>query len=309
MKRTLISILCITSLLFLLSGCGSQEDASGQGSTEIRPKESVTAEAATQAASGNTKSDESVKATSAGDTKSDSKNQSLISEEEAKAIALKDAGVSENEVTKIRVKLDDDDGIQEYEVEFYVGNKEYDYDINASTGEILKKDMEIEDDFNDSGSSGKSAQAAVSEEEAKAIALKDAGLKETDVTGIRIKLEEDDGVLEYEVDFYAGNKEYDYDIDASTGKILSKDMEIEDDFQNNGGSGNSAQTAVTEAEAKKIALAKVPDATEKNIRIHLDYEDGKPVYEGSIVYGGMEYDFEIDASSGTILEWEQEKED
>lgn len=226
MKRTLISILCITSLLFLLSGCGSQEDASGQGSTEIRPKESVTAEAATQAASGNTKSDESVKATSAGDTKSDSKNQSLISEEEAKAIALKDAGVSENEVTKIRVKLDDDDGIQEYEVEFYVGNKEYDYDI-----------------------------------------------------------------------------------DASTGKILSKDMEIEDDFQNNGGSGNSAQTAVTEAEAKKIALAKVPDATEKNIRIHLDYEDGKPVYEGSIVYGGMEYDFEIDASSGTILEWEQEKED
>lgn len=211
MKRTLISILCITSLIFLLSGCGSQAGTSGQDSTEVRPKESVTAEAATQAAA-------------AGDTKAD--NNSLISEEEAKAIALKDAG-----------------------------------------------------------------------------------LKESDVTGIRVKLEEDDGILEYEVDFYAGNKEYDYDINASTGEIISKDMDIDDDFQNNSSSGTSNQPSVTEAEAKKIALAKVPEATEKDLRMHLDYEDGKQVYEGSIVYGGMEYDFEIDANSGTILEWEQEKED
>lgn len=211
MKRTLISILCITSLIFLLSGCGSQAGTSGQDSTEVRPKESVTAEAATQAAA-------------AGDTKAD--NSSLISEEEAKAIALKDAGIKESEVTNIRVKLEKDDGVQEYEVDFYAGNKEYDYDINASTGEII-----------------------------------------------------------------------------------SKDMDIDDDFQNNSSSGTSNQPSVTEEEAKKIALAKVPEATEKDLRMHLDYEDGKQVYEGSIVYGGMEYDFEIDANSGTILEWEQEKED
>lgn len=225
MKRTIISILCITSLVLLLSGCGSQTGTSGtQGSTEVRPKESVTAEAGTQAPAEGAKTEETAKETSiAKETGADS--SSLITEEEAKAIALKDAGITEDKITGIRIKLEKDNGIQEYEVEFYVENKEYDYDINASTGEII-----------------------------------------------------------------------------------GMDMDIDNDFRNNGSSGSSSQTAITEVEAKKIALAKVPDATENDIRIHLDYEDGIQVYEGSIVYGGMEYDFEIDASSGTILEWEQERD-
>lgn len=75
-------------------------------------------------------------------------------------------------------------------------------------------------------------------------------------------------------------------------------------------SGNSvtdARISLSEEEAVKLALEKVPQASKDNIRIHLDYEDGKPVYEGSIVYKGVEYDFEIDAATGTILEWEQER--
>ena len=76
--------------------------------------------------------------------------------------------------------------------------------------------------------------ARISEDEAKEIVLKDAGVSEKDISGIRIKLEKDDGIWQYEVDFYAGDKEYDYDIDADTGKILSKDMEIDDDLYWNG---------------------------------------------------------------------------
>ena len=71
-------------------------------------------------------------------------------------------------------------------------------------------------------------------DEAKEIVLKDAGVSEKDISGIRIKLEKDDGIWQYEVDFYAGDKEYDYNIDADTGKILSKDMEIDDDLYWNG---------------------------------------------------------------------------
>ena len=141
----------------------------------------------------------------------------------------------------------------------------------------------------------------ISEEEAKAIALKDAGLTE-EVSGIRVKLETDDGVQEYEVDFYAGYKEYDYDIDAQTGEIRSKDMDIDDDFNKT----KSVKTAVTEEEVKKIVLEKVPQAAEKDIRMHLDYDDGRTIYEGSVVSNGVEYDFEIDVDSGKILEWEEE---
>ncbi|MGN0293322.1 MAG: PepSY domain-containing protein [Lachnospiraceae bacterium] len=148
--------------------------------------------------------------------------------------------------------------------------------------------------------------ARISENEAKEIALKDAGVSEKDISGIRIKLEKDDGIWQYEVDFYAGDKEYDYDIDADIGKILSKDMEIDNDFRKSGAE-QSAGISLSEEEAVKLVLEKVPQASKDNIRIHLDYEDGKPVYEGSIVYKGVEYDFEIDAATGTILEWEQER--
>lgn len=150
-----------------------------------------------------------------------------------------------------------------------------------------------------------SGGAIISEDEAKSIALKDAGVKEKELSGIRIKLETDDGIQEYEVDFYADNKEYDYDIDAVTGEIRSKDMDVDDDFRWKASSSSSGAT-ISEAKAKKIALKKVSGATENDIRLHLDNDDGRKVYEGSIIYNEREYDFEIDANSGDILEWEEE---
>ncbi|MDY4971119.1 MAG: PepSY domain-containing protein [Lachnospiraceae bacterium] len=74
-----------------------------------------------------------------------------------------------------------------------------------------------------------------------------------------------------------------------------------------GTESSTSASRISEEKAKEIALKKVPQAAEENIRIHLDYENGKPVYEGSIVYDGIEYDFEIDAATGTILEWEEER--
>ena len=46
-----------------------------------------------------------------------------------------------------------------------------------------------------------------------------------------------------------------------------------------------------------------------NIRIEQEYDDGVYKYEGELSYEGMEYDFEIDANSGTFLEWTEEKQD
>ena len=48
-------------------------------------------------------------------------------------------------------------------------------------------------------------------------------------------------------------------------------------------------------------------ATQKDIyEWKFDYDDGRPEYEGKIIYGGTEYDFTIDASSGAVIEWEAE---
>ena len=60
-------------------------------------------------------------------------------------------------------------------------------------------------------------------------------------------------------------------------------------------------------EVQSIALAKVPGAASKHItKLKLKLNDGSYVYEVEIVYDNIEYDFEIDAYSGTILSWESE---
>ena len=77
--------------------------------------------------------------------------------------------------------------------------------------------------------------------------------------------------------------------------------------------GNDTQKAqsgngqISLEEARDIALARVEGATASNISIELDHDDGWYVYEGEIFYNGMEYEFEIDASSGNILKWEEDR--
>ena len=67
---------------------------------------------------------------------------------------------------------------------------------------------------------------------------------------------------------------------------------------------------LSEEDAKQIALAKVPGATAQDIRdFHTDYDHSKLKYEGEIYYENIEYDFEIDANTGEILEWDVEPVD
>ncbi len=74
--------------------------------------------------------------------------------------------------------------------------------------------------------------------------------------------------------------------------------------------GNSSQsTNITAERAKEIALEKVPGAKTEDIRkFKKDRDDGRYVYEGEILYNKTEYDFEIDAQSGEIISWDQERE-
>jgi len=68
----------------------------------------------------------------------------------------------------------------------------------------------------------------------------------------------------------------------------------------------NATAGITEAEAKTLVLERVEGATEADVWMKLDREDGRLVYEGQIIYNAMEYDFEIDANDGTFYSWEVE---
>lgn len=70
---------------------------------------------------------------------------SRITKEEAIDIALKDAGFTKDQVTRLRAEFDYDDGRPEYEVDFHQDRYEYDYEIHAESGKILSKDKDLDD--------------------------------------------------------------------------------------------------------------------------------------------------------------------
>ena len=152
-----------------------------------------------------------------------------ITESEAFEIALKDAGFKEEEVSIRKLGLEIDDGVEKIEVEFTKDNMEYDYDIDAKTGAILSKDNEIEADSTELATEYADG-AKISDLEALDIVIKDAGISKDDITSSSAiaGIDDDDGVLEYDVEIHVGNMEYSYDIDAVTGAIRDKSAEIDD---------------------------------------------------------------------------------
>lgn len=146
------------------------------------------------------------------------------------------------------------------------------------------------------------ASGEITEEEAKAIAFQNAQVAPEAVTAIRVKKDIDDGISVYDVEFYVQNKEYDYEIQAADGAILSVDYEVEEDFQ----TGANTAGVISEAEAKQIVLSRLPEATEQNIYIRLDTDDGIQEYEGEVVVNNTKYEFEINAQTGELTNWEQD---
>ncbi len=150
--------------------------------------------------------------------------------------------------------------------------------------------------------SPENSSVSITSDEAEANAISHAGFSADQVTVVKNKLDYEDGQAVYEVEFYAGeNQEYDYEIDAGTGAVLSLDYDAEHYAPASG-------TPVTAEEARKLALSKVSGASDGDIfEFETDYDDGGTKYEGKIIFEGAEYQFEIDAANGSFLSWEFEK--
>lgn len=259
----------------------------------------------------------------------------LLTKEEAEAIALKDAGFTAQQVTALRTEYDLDDGVKEYEVEFRSGDWEYDYTIHAETGAILSTDKELDPKPTQpdptvpqtpEGTEPIPSEPTVpaekptepeyiSAEKAENIALSGAGLKRDDVRFERTELDTDDGVPHYEVEFDYKGWEYDYEIHAVTGAVLSAPKETRppdhEIIATDPVVTEPAADKLTAKEAENIALnhAGLKREDVRFERTEYDLDDGVPEYEVEFYADGWEYSYEIHAGTGTILSSDKEYDD
>lgn len=156
--------------------------------------------------------------------------------------ALAHAGVSRNDIYDLEIELDREDGRLEYEVEFDTRSYEYEFDIDAYTGQILDYERDHNDDDDDrhrpaptqatqaptQATTQATTRGRLSQDEAINIALNHAGLTRSQVRFDDIELDEDDGYLIWEIEFDAGNYEYEYEINARNGSIIEWEREYDD---------------------------------------------------------------------------------
>ena len=179
-----------------------------------------------------------------------------INAEKAAAIALENAGVTQEDVVKLSSKYDQEEGKNVFEVGFYAKDFEYDYIVAASDGVIIEAKREVmdSDDYKDAGLEDPNAKTETKKEsssstntdftssqqstssssyigtdKAKSIALKKAGLSSKDVNFTKAKLDKDDGVYVYEIEFVSSTYEYEFEINAKSGKIIDYDVDDIDD--------------------------------------------------------------------------------
>lgn len=174
----------------------------------------------------------------------------------ARALVVVEAYVGTQALSSVSAEVDAElnETPAHYEVELTTAFGEFDYIVDAFTGEILRGERDILSQTTAAPAEPLSPAAealpatptpsvsaapaipapstpAVSDigsARAKAIALEHAGLDESEVKRLTTERDYDDGRLEYEVEFFAGGAEYDYTIDAGSGRILEYDREFDD---------------------------------------------------------------------------------
>lgn len=194
----------------------------------------------------------------------------------------------------------------------------YEVDVNKTTQKVIS--FESESQYNMG-----STQVTLEEEAIKNIVLKE--IPQAQFT--KIELDFDNGLQEYEVSFYTTDALGKYKINPQNGMILEREIKFVDIIipQNSTTQTSGlmpviqtptvqtpvvqtpaaqppaqASTIISVEQAKQIAAAKAPNAT--IYKIKLDNDDGRLIYEGEMKEGYIEYEFEIDAQTGAILDWD-----
>lgn len=164
----------------------------------------------------------------------------IINADEAKKLAFSHAGVAEErDVLDIEIELGKENEKTVYEIEFSYKGYEYNYDIDATTGEIIKfekdraKEKNQDNPVSDSGDSqisdkkGTDTTEYIGEEMAKEFALSFAELNANDITDYRFESYVKDNIPIYKIKFRSDGYQYSCDVNAFTGEIVKYDKESE----------------------------------------------------------------------------------
>lgn len=243
----------------------------------------------------------------------------LITFDEAKTIVLTKAGLAEEDVVFTKAKLDRDDGIVKYEIDFRTDTTEYETEIDAADGNVLEWEL---DALKGKGYDwGIGVGPAIPDnqgsdipfDKAKEIALQRAGVAAEDATFTKQEADFDDGRRRYDIEFVCDGTEYEAEIDAETGKILEWKTEVLKGYNNGIGVGpaiNSDNGVITLDEAQAIALERA-GLSGKNVtftKSKLERDDGIQKYEIEFRYDGLEYELEINAATGAIIEYSTDRD-
>lgn len=210
----------------------------------------------------------------------------------------------------------------DYELEFYSAARQEKYEakVDRTSGKLL--DFETELVYSAGGHS-----FVLTETQVKEIVSKEIPKAEF----ISVWRDYDDRLMEYEVSFKTDTLFGKYTIHPETGTILGRDLKFNTTPTSSTSttskpstptvptvtpstpatpstpSNSTTSAAISYDEVKKIVMAKAPNAT--LIKCELDRDDGRLVYEGELREGRIEYDFEVDANTGSIIDWDVDYDD
>ena len=152
-----------------------------------------------------------------------------IDQNAAAQAALKHAGVATLPANALLVTPDYDDGRAVYDVVFHNGTIKFDYEIDASTGAVLKSEQKPLPTFSvpvqPAVTVAPTSAENISESEAKAIALAKANLVEGQISRYRAKFEIDDGIPQWDIEFTANKYKYEFTVNAATRAIIDFERE------------------------------------------------------------------------------------
>lgn len=235
LQRTLptlaLSVLLSVGMVGAFTGCSNTNDpAKGEIQGEVVPTETQQEKAPDQEQGGasldaqDTEGTENINNTSGAKPESTTPAANAdITKDEALQIALTAADLEESDVTVTKNAQTTEDGVSVYEVEFKSDAQEFDYTIDSAGGEILEQKVETLAPTvgKSSRESNKAvANAAITDDEAQAIATERAGIAESDADFVSVELDTDNGMTVYEVDFIANDTEYNVTINAETSEVV-----------------------------------------------------------------------------------------
>lgn len=224
-----------------------------------------------------------------------------IGAQAAQQIALAHAGVTAAQAQYFASDYDYEDGRMVYEVEFFADGAEYEYDIDAATGAIVQYEREQKQGGTSAPSATPSGGTDIGASAAKTAAFQNAGVQESEVTGLQVHHDEDDGIVVYEIEFRAGTTEFEYEISGVDGSVRSVQREEHSGVQ-------TSNQGIDGQKALDIALqhAGVNSRDAGEVEIEDELDDDVPHYKVEFQANGVEYEYEIDAQSGTVLDAERD---